>query len=246
MPTEIYKTPLLLEWDSHFFGFPVGRLSEDIKSQTQLLNALEEAKSRGFRLLYFEIPANNIWEPNLQNLGGTKGLYVDTKILFTGKLEERDEILPPSVKTEPYCGTDASQLEILALGAGEHSRFRVDPNISAKKFEELYTTWIRRSITGDIADLVLVSSAADNGITGLVTFKVQSDRGKIGLISITPMLRGQGIGKTLLRAAEHQMLIRGARYIEVITQAENVAAAKLYRSLGYVVTEQKKRYHFWL
>jgi dTDP-4-amino-4,6-dideoxy-D-galactose acyltransferase len=139
-------------------------------------------------------------------------------------------------------------LEALALASGHTSRFKVDPNVPENIFVALYVAWIRRSLSGEIADDVLVVEDGGQPV-GMVTVVAPADlggAGHIGLIAVADARRGRGYGKQLIAAAESWSVTHGASTLEVVTQERNTQACALYSAAGYDVIADDAIYHIWV
>jgi dTDP-4-amino-4,6-dideoxy-D-galactose acyltransferase len=166
---------------------------------------------------------------------------VDKKVTFLKKIEKS----PLTGKTESYLGKyPDKQLINLAIKSGIYSRFNVDPKIGRKKFEELYTQWIVRSVSKEIADDVLVYKI-EGEIAGFVTIGQKNGRADIGIIAVDKDYREKGIGKTLMKNAEN-FYFNKLKVIQVVTQGANIPAIKLYESCGYKIGKVELLYHLWI
>lgn len=235
-----------LDWDSRFFGSAVARIVPDRLSSERLAALLEELRGQGVSLVYW---ATACEPPDVAaTVSAFAGRLVDRRVTYVRNLdagtagEER-----AAVAVETYASPDADEdLERLAVQAGEFSRFRVDPGISRDKFEELYRIWIRKSVTKDLADAVLVIRGADRRVVAMITVGEKQGRGDIGLVAVDDSSRGRGLGKHLLAAAMRYFRERDLELLQVVTQGANRAACRLYESVGCSVEEQRDVYHFWL
>ena len=62
---------------------------------------------------------------------------------------------------------------------------------------------------------------------------------------VLPLLRGQGLGKRLLAAAERALAARGFHAAEIGVEKTNLAAKRLYERRGYaVVREEREEYRY--
>lgn len=142
-----------LIWDSEFFGYNIGML--DINS----LDFDPELKfNPQFDLVY-------LFSDKKQ-----QSKYIPAPIDV--KVNYKKEITPINAmpqNIEEFNDQLINDLIYLALLSGHHSRFKKDTSL-AVHFERLYTEWIQKSISGALADKVLVY-VANNDILGFVTLK---------------------------------------------------------------------------
>lgn len=160
----------LLEWDSQFFGYPVGRLRE--LSRCDSAEAVQECvRKSGCHVVYVGTTAE---KPELSEH------YILTQVELHSSLREPDqwsvlatqpvgetEGAAPSLVLQPYGGTADDSLVQLALQAGWSSRFCMDVRFGKAAFERLYATWIDRSCTGELADVVLTAGLGWAGHSSL-------------------------------------------------------------------------------
>jgi dTDP-4-amino-4,6-dideoxy-D-galactose acyltransferase len=178
----------------------------------------------------------------------------DWKELFDIKLVDR------KVTYSKYLHSEVSQQEnissyskdfvedkllALSIESGKYSRFKVDSRIENQKFEDLYTHWITNSVSGKLAEEVLIYKT-ENEIAGILTLQVIDHKAHIGIIAVDAHFRGQGIGKSLLKAAEFWFSEKGFDKLHVVTQLDNVAACGLYEHSGYSKEKLNWFYHLWV
>jgi dTDP-4-amino-4,6-dideoxy-D-galactose acyltransferase len=235
-----------LDWDTSHFGFSVGRIAAET-TDAELHTALNEARTRAYRLVYWATPPDRAPPPRL--LAEFNGRLVDRKVTFSRSLSGADQPAAKShVTIVPFDESECStELTALAIAAGAYSRFAADPRIPRDKFERLYQVWIERSVRGEIADAVLVArdSAAEAHLAGMITVKVTNGVGNIGLVAVAETHRGRGIGSHLIDAAHGWMIARNATKTTVVTQAANAPACRLYERAGYTIEQAENYYHFW-
>jgi dTDP-4-amino-4,6-dideoxy-D-galactose acyltransferase len=239
-----------LAWDTQSFGFPVARVTSAAARPAEVAKALATAKAQGIRLVYWSSsPQQALPADILARFGGA---LVDRRATFRRDLVTTEGPPPlaalPGLAARVYTKGPASPaLERLALAAGQHSRYRVDPRFPAAAFERLYGTWIERSAQGEIADAVLVltpvADAAD--LLGMVTVGVEGPAGRIGLIAVDARARGQGLGRALMSLAHQWFVRRPCPTALVTTQLDNGPACSLYRSAGYQLDTLQHVHHFW-
>jgi dTDP-4-amino-4,6-dideoxy-D-galactose acyltransferase len=235
-----------LDWDTHTFGFEIGRLTGNTQAsdESDWAAVLDEARLAGFRLVYGEgDPTYRFSDDFLAEFGGTR---VAVAVVYGGDvptpLAERSNVAIRELPPDAPCDADLVQL---SLAAGKHSRFCVDPRFPRAGFETLYRQWIERSVRREIAGVVFVATE-EGRTTGMVTADVCGETGRIGLIAVDSASRGRGVGRGLMLAATHWMADRGATRLEVGTQRENTQACAFYEAFGLREISVRASYHFWL
>jgi dTDP-4-amino-4,6-dideoxy-D-galactose acyltransferase len=235
----------LLEWDSAFFGFPVARVLPPRLDAARLAEILDELRRQGVRLAYWAADAGCARSRAAGEAAG--GLLADRKVTYRLDLADAAEASekPPAVL--PFDAERPSgELEDLAIASGAYSRFKVDPRIPAGKFEDLFREWMRRSVSGALADAVLVIREPDGRIAGMVTALAREGLGEIGLLAVVPDFRGRGYGRALVEGAGAFCRKRGLDAVRVVTQEGNAPACRLYERAGYAVERRENVFHFWL
>jgi dTDP-4-amino-4,6-dideoxy-D-galactose acyltransferase len=236
----------LLTWDTNFFGFKVFKITEGRHSEEEFILILDELRSQQCTLAYWQAePAiRTALEPTILSRGGS---LVDLKTTFIRSLDsiaasdpEKDPVIVPYSPSMPESGMIS-----LAIQSGLYSRFAVDSRIPKEKFESLYTTWILRSISRDIAEEVLVHFDGET-ICGMITLGNKDGRGDIGLVAVDEQSRGKNIGVKLVEAAMRWFKQHGYTTTQVVTQGQNLAACRLYEKCGYHVESSDPYYHIWL
>jgi dTDP-4-amino-4,6-dideoxy-D-galactose acyltransferase len=109
----------------------------------------------------------------------------------------------------------------------------------------MYSTWIEKSVKHELADDIIIFSK-DNNIAGIVTVYIKDNIGHIGLFGIDEKMRGLGIGKHLLNAANNYFIERKCEKAQVITQLNNKAACGIYEKCGFNLEHKSYCYHIWL
>jgi dTDP-4-amino-4,6-dideoxy-D-galactose acyltransferase len=231
-----------LEWDSQTFGIPTATINVTDLPEGALGAVLSEIKTEGFRLVYF--PAQKPLS-DICLLRSFDGMLADEKLTFVKKLDSAYDIAEdPHIHSYalPFVSEDLLQL---ALDSGLYSRFKVDPHFVHNEYQKLYRIWIEKSVRKEIAQEILVYEDQDR-ILGMVTLGEKNGRGDIGLVAVSGLARGQGIGKKMMAAAEAYFRKKGYQEIQVVTQGINEAAVKLYTGSGFHLDKKLYYYHFWL
>jgi len=232
-----------LDWDSDFFGYNVGRIELSAADGNVLAEILKDAVKQKFNLLYWSIPVTDVDSDSAAV--ANKGFHASRMITYHQLLNIKS-IPETPFQTESYLYDEVtSGLLSLALQSGHMSRFRKDPNFAPGKFGEMYRLWIERSVSGEIADLVVVSKDNET-IRGFATVKCNNNTGRIGLVSVDAASRGMNIGTRLIDYIKIYCISKGCYDLYVDTQHDNEAANRFYRKCGFKVFADKNIYHFWL
>jgi dTDP-4-amino-4,6-dideoxy-D-galactose acyltransferase len=151
--------------------------------------------------------------------------------------EERSTLRPAGAE-------DEAPLRELARSNHRITRFYADPRFPDERCDELYATWISRSLEG-WADAVLVAEA-EGRLAGYVSLhRLEWGWGSIGLIGVAPDARGQGVGRRLVESAVAWAREQGLERVTVVTQARNVPALRLFEGCGFRMADLGLWFHKW-
>jgi dTDP-4-amino-4,6-dideoxy-D-galactose acyltransferase len=228
-----------LIWDSDFFKKKIGQIS--VGNSDNLVSILQKIKEVNYQLIY--VSGNKDFFINDDILKQFNGKLVGKKVLFEKNLESKKE--QTSFVTEYTSDELIFDLEQLAYISGKYSRFKLDKNFLKEDFCRMYRTWIENSVKHKIADKVFVTKEKDS-IKGMVTLKIDDEKGYIGLIAVSTSMQGKGYGKALISACENELLHRGVFKLEIPTHADNIQACKFYEKCGFELKQISNIYHFWL
>lgn len=240
-PSEDYPSLSysILPWDSDFFGFTVARIHNAGDPNPPISKWIASLRDQGVTLAYWPSEYRLEDSPVSEN----NGLLVDCKTTFAARLDLTAHVDEQAVV--PYSDSmPIEDFDLLAIQAGEFSRFATDPKIPRSKFEQLYTTWIRRSLTRDLAVETLVI-CDQNRPAGMVTLGIDNSIGEIGLVAVREKYRGQGYGGRLVTAALQWFNAHNCTMAKVVTQGHNHAACRLYSRCGFSMESVEFYYHFW-
>ena len=233
-----------LTWDSEFFGVQTVQVLPRKMTGRLLTEILQGLWSAGVGLVYWAADPSDPESSNAASI--CNALLVDTRRVYGMSVDKMISNGPPTHDIREY---DAlldwdPDLEDIAVDCGKFSRFQIDPRIPDETCSELYRTWIWNSVNTPFADGVLVSRNREK-LSGLVTVRVASGQGSIGLLGVSEAYRGQGIGRSLIREAGRWFSIHGCSKGLVTTQDRNHAACVLYESCGFSLERTDHYYHFW-
>ncbi len=240
-------------WDSDFFGFPVYGVKIPADFNTWHTFA-ELSEQKDIRLLYVYVAlpvgvgTHDVVLSEIQNkLKLFPGVRLCQGPFIRMEFEKKIELSESSISSlRP--GFQLSDKEILlqlALLSGRYSRFHLDPEIPAERFQQLYKLWLERSFTDD-PDHTLFVYRKDYKVAGFITVeKVNDQQAEIELIAVDPDLQRTGIGKILIQQACRWAASRGCSQLVVATQSENREACGLYSASGFSITKKTAIWHLW-
>lgn len=224
-----------LEWDSIFFGFKVAKVYLE-KNIEEVIDTLNELYNDDYKLIY--IYSNFLIEDNsiLLKMNGSlvdKKVTLITEINDNKSFQENIDIKDVSIKSD--------DIVKLAIESGNYSRFKIDKNFQAGKFEKMYTQWIENSVSRKIADHVLVFKQNK----GLLTLKHNKGESIIGLLAVNQNSRGERIGTKLIMQSKKICMEHNHNRLKVTTQLDNEIAMKFYANNGFEIEKVEYIYHFW-
>ncbi len=233
----------LLPWDSEFFGFPIGRVSEPADSNS-LADSVARADADGVRCLYYLVSAD---DPAALHEALRHGFQpYDIRVELERRLIRPAE--PSAAASSTSCSAlafprsdgvavreaelaDEPVLAELARQAITATRFTLDHHFPQERVPHLYAAWVRRGLRSAAARRVLIAEpAAGFLICGLAH---EDSIGSIELIGVASQFARRGIGPVLMHQAHLIMREAGCHDARVVTQGRNISAQRLYQGLGY-------------
>ena len=231
-----------LAWDSRHFGFPIGRLLPRSLGVTELASSVESVNEAGIRCLYWladRTPKNT----NAANLTGFK--LVSSRTVLERPLPAG--IRSDSNGAEVRVGLDADLETLRSLAASSHqnTRFYTDSSFPRDLADAMYGAWIDRGHRDPFQRLLVTGPVG--GPVGYIICEVDEahTQGSIGLVAVAKQNQGVGLGTVLLANALTWLSNQGARTVSVVTQAENAAALRLYRTSDFTVKDVAVWFHRW-
>lgn len=159
------------------------------------------------------------------------------------ELARRATAEPSSLR--PAAPEDALGLRKIARVNHRVTRFYADPNFPDARCDDLYETWIARSLEG-WADAVFVVEEGER-LAGYVTVHLKPEVrwGSIGLIGVDESVRRRGLGRQLVRGAVAWSREQGMREVWVTTQLRNVPALRTFEACGFRAMTYGLWFHKW-
>ena len=165
----------LLDWDSNFFGYKVGKLN---LSKTDFIN-LNKIETKSFDLIYLFVE-QNIDEYLFYQC---RGELQDIKIEFAKHVNFKDNNLSETVNiTIKPIVILTDELFHLVLESGVFSRFKQDKNFVNNEFERLYRAWIDKSINDRNGKVI--GAFINDELIGFISLSLKLGVLDIGLIAV--------------------------------------------------------------
>jgi hypothetical protein len=167
----------VLDWDSAFFGVPMGRIEYLFSSRPTLLPSLLQAtldalKQRGVRHVSARADVADVELVAKLEAAGFR--LMDALVTYT----TRPHMEPPNAVREAgtirdFADDDAAELLQIATDAyrGFRGRFHLDPHIPDDRCDEFYVEWTRQCLARTMADTILVSEGSEGQILGFLAFR---------------------------------------------------------------------------
>lgn len=151
----------------------------------------------------------------------------------------------PSPDVREASADDHARLREIARTSHGTTRFYADPNFPDERCDDLYETWIERSLGGWAASVLVVES--DGRAAGYCSCHLEAAAraGSIGLIAVDASDRRTGAGAALAEGAVAWCARRGADTMSVVTQGRNVAALRTFQRAGFLVSSVDLWFHKW-
>jgi dTDP-4-amino-4,6-dideoxy-D-galactose acyltransferase len=230
-----------LEWDTNFFGIKTGKLDAEVYPAEEFIARLKTLIHSEFQLIYVFAPHNDtLLKKEIFESGGN--LY-DEKVTYSLNLSGFSPEFSSNIHSCKGTEMD-NDLEALAIESGKFSRFRTDPKIPKKKFEDLYRLWMKNSLSGTFAKEVFAYEE-DRKKLGMISIDIRQGEGWIGIIAVNETYRGRAIGKLLVHSVIKLCQDNKVGILNVQTQKENIVSCTFYEKIGFSVNSIKDVYHLW-
>ena len=231
-----------LPWDSAFFGVSIARALTSQLDESSCSAMLKWCVSRHVECLYFLCPLDDSATQRLLNRHGFQSVGVRVTLVRP----PGSDIAGDSARFRTATVDDIPRLRAIASASHRDTRFHADGHFDPARCDELYATWIEKSVQGYATHVIVADR--DGAAVGYVTLHVDvqatSRTARIGLFAVDEQWRGRGIGRDLLRHAGQILLKEGVGDTSVVTPG-STGALTLYKSAGFRTTDESLWYHRW-
>ena len=226
MATTVLPRP----WDSTFFG---ARIFEAHLSDDRVDDVVNEAAAAAAECLYLFVDAGELAAIETAVRSGAR--LVDLRVELGGRIDQ--DAAAAATQTRAATRADRDILMPQAPELAVESRFARDRRIPEERVREMYEIWLDRCL-----DEGVVAVPVGSGL-GFVGARKDGDIARIELVYVDVASRGRGLGRALIREAVSGL---AASDVTVVTQIGNVAAQRLYQSLGLRSRRTLTVLHLWL
>ncbi len=228
----------VLEWDSDFFGVPIGRVALDGVDQDDLESIDVEARDMGLCCLFGTMaPAPGDPSTLIQHHGH---VLVEIAIKFDRRPQRFE---PPPTRSRIRRGTaaDLDGLTELLDPLAPWSRFAVDPRFGIGAARRMFGAWLARAAREPDERLLLVSEDR-SGFTGVST-NVLDGVHRVDLLGV--LQGGTGAADALMGglfewAGEEAPTEAGP------CAARNIAVLRYVERCGFKAAQSTYLFHRWL
>jgi dTDP-4-amino-4,6-dideoxy-D-galactose acyltransferase len=232
----------MLPWDSDFFGVRIAKIDPMGFAEARRAECLNWCREHGVDCAYLFVDSGD--QPLLDAAIEHGFRLVDVRVtLKVVPTTTQARPSPARVELRPSRESDIDSLSRIATGAHRDTRFYVDGRFGRDRCDALYELWVAKSCRG-WADRVIVAEHAEEAV-GYVTCHRSERAGRIGLVGVTPRVRGLGIGHAMIGEALRWFAGEGVVEVSVATQARNIAGLSLYQKSGFAVRSIDCGFHKW-
>jgi hypothetical protein len=228
----------VLDWDSEFFGFPIGRVELDGATEATLREIDTEARDLGLTCLYGSLdPAQGQTATLVQSFGHR---LVEIALAF-----DRPAVpfTPKPTASVVRRGTP-EDLPLLAEAIdtlAPWSRFGADPRFGPAAARRMHEAWVTRAASDTTDERMLAIAEEDGVVTGISTH-VRTPVPRVDLMGVTR--QGSGSSWVLMQALVDWA---GDGPIEAgPCAARNIPPLRFLEHCGFSICRSRYLYHRWL
>jgi dTDP-4-amino-4,6-dideoxy-D-galactose acyltransferase len=236
---------IYLDWDSNFFGIPIGRIYANGLTGECLRKRLEGAKQEKIKFIELFCDASDH-----ESIDSSERLgfhLADLRISLKKNLEEdiKEDRSHKDLIFKKADKADINRLKTISKGLFKDSRYYRYQKFDKDNIDLMFQIWIEKSVLGEFDDeLYCLSNEMD--ILAFCSLRYKVNAASIGLFGINSAYRGKGLGNLILKRVFHLLYKRQITDVAVITQGKNSSALHLYQKNGFCVSMITLCYYKWL
>ena len=247
----------VLDWDSSFFGVPMGRIEYVLASDPVMLSTvvpptLAALAERGVQHLSARVDVADVAAMAALESNGFR--LMDALVTYTTRPRKE----PPNDVREvgtirAFRESDGAAVLSIAEVAyrGFRGRFHLDSHLDDARCDAFYLEWARQCVSGAMADMILVSEGADGTLLGFLAFRRRQPVSSVGGVPVF----GGGLGACRPDApGAYAGLIRAGTIwaherngvAECQTQNYNFPTIRIYEAVGAHYVRADYTLHCWV
>ncbi len=236
-------------WDSKILGIQVGKIDflaadGDYDNQLEIKNILFKGLIKKWReddIRYILCRINSEDLSSINVLISHGFILIDGILTFSLHLKNiKPDDHNSNIETRLVHPEETEQVKQIARESFKIDRFHSDPIIPEKLANKAYESWAENSCKKIAADAVIVGLINDQ-IASFVTCKKDKmareffglSLGIIDLVATDKRFRKKGLARSTTYGVLNWFRNNGIELVEVGTQISNIAASRLYESLGF-------------
>lgn len=216
------------------------RTEEDVRA------AMEFCINHNVQLLIIRCPASAY--AAIGKLSVTGAQLMDTLVCYARDLSKSPAAFAPAQHTVRFIEAgEETHIRSVAQEAFKDypGHYYLDTRLDRDACNEVYVDWARRScIDKAMADHVLVASLTGK-IAGFLALRIVGDAMEIVLNAVRTQLHGQGVYRSLVKAAILLAQEKNMHALFVSTQITNVAVQKTWIRCGMEPHHSAYTFHHW-
>jgi len=236
-----------LSWDSDFFGFRIGSISNSILNPELMVSINDWSSLNQIDCLYFLARADDV--KSIRVAEDNNFHMVEIRVTYEGVLKDWNPETRPrtseKLRVRPVHSGDIRFLQEIAGYSYPNSRWYFDPCFTEEKCQLYFQTWIKKSAEGG-ADFVLVAEV-DGEILGYISGNKVKNKpeGVYELTAVRTDQRRHGIGHELFKSGLDWYVKAGVERVTVNTQGRNLGTHRMIQRHGFLPKSIHLYYHKW-
>jgi len=224
-----------LDWDSTFFGLPIGRIYADGLTEGRLRKRLESAKQKNIE--FIELFCDAADDESIYSTESLGFHLADLRITLKKNLEEdiKEDRAHKDLIFKKADRADINRLKTMSNGLFKNSRYYRYQKFDRSNVDLMFQIWIEKSIPGEFDDEIYCLYN-ETDILAFCSLKYKGGSASIGLFGINGVHRGKGLGSFMLKRILHLLYKRRVTDVTVITQGRNSGALHVYQKNGFCVS----------
>jgi dTDP-4-amino-4,6-dideoxy-D-galactose acyltransferase len=226
----------LLPWDTEFWGVRIARVEGDAMTAGRAAGLESWAAENDVACLYF-LAGEDAASAHAAEDAGFRLMDVRVGLARRSAPGGGDE------RVRPFADGDLPALRAIARTSHRATRFYADPRFPDDRCDDVYDTWITRSVEGWAEDVLVAEH--EGRAAGYLSLHGGEERASMGLFAVAEDARGSGLGAALVERGIAWAHERGLPEIAVVTQGRSAAALRVYERRGFAVETLGFWFHRW-